>query len=446
MPLSSDRTNTQPRRGRAARPLALLLCVAGFALTLVVFYPGVMTFDARYLYEDVKAGSHGDWQSPVMVVLWRLVDPVAPGPGSMLLLTSGLYWLAFAILGMAVARRSPGRAVILPLLALMPAAFCLLGMIWRDVLFANVWLLAAVIVYAAAEAGRPARTVAQAIGIGLLAVGVLLRPNALLAAPLLAAYFVWPTAFSCKRAAVLYLPAGLALFVAVQAVYYGALGATRQNPLQSIMVFDLGGITHFTKENQYPVTWTPLQTAMLADRCYRPVEWNIYWTDEICRFVMDRLEADKLFGTPAISAAWRQAVMRHPLAYLQHRLAFFWNFLAAENFSMWTFDIGDPSKTVFADRPAFMAVKGVHDTLLPTPMFRAGVWLLLNLVGFVYALTRRGTSEGAFAIGVCGSAAVYMLTFLVVGVASDFRYAYWPVLAALTALPVVLLAPRSRAP
>ena len=40
--------------------------------------------------------------------------------------------------------------------------------------------------------------------------------------------------------------------------------------------------------------------------------------------------------------------------------------------------------------------------------------------------------RAAFAIGVCGSAAVYVLTFFAVGVASDFRYGYWAVLASIT--------------
>jgi hypothetical protein len=46
-----------------------------------------------------------------------------------------------------------------------------------------------------------------------------------------------------------------------------------------------------------------------------------------------------------------------------------------------------------------------------------------------FAWRRRETPEGAFALGVGGSAAVYVLSFLAVGVASDFRYGYWAVLA-----------------
>ena len=58
-----------------------------------------------------------------------------------------------------------------------------------------------------------------------------------------------------------------------------------------------------------------------------------------------------------------------------------------------------------------------------------------------FAWQKRETPDGAFALGVCGSAAVYVLTFLAVGVASDFRYGYWAVLAGIAGSVVVMLAP-----
>jgi hypothetical protein len=48
------------------------------------------------------------------------------------------------------------------------------------------------------------------------------------------------------------------------------------------------------------------------------------------------------------------------------------------------------------------------------------------------AWRRRATPEGALALAAAGSAAIYVMTFFLVGVASDFRYAHWAVLAALT--------------
>jgi hypothetical protein len=409
------------------------MTAAGFALTLYVFYPGIMTFDALYIYKDMAKGTFGDWQSPVMIVLWSLVDPIAPGPGSLLLLTVALYWLAFAAVAITVARRSTALALVLPLLALSPPGFVFVGIIWRDVLFAVGWLLAAALVFAVADRCSKRRIAMQIIAFALLAFGVLLRPNALAAAPILAAYIFWPAHLPWKRAAILYVPAALTLFGLVQVIYYGVLGAQRQHPLHSIMVFDLGGISHFAKDNVFPGSWSKDETALITDSCYKPLAWDIYWTQEPCEFVMEHLEREKIFPSPALAEAWRRAIVSHPVAYLEHRATFMATFLAgADNMTMWTRDLDDASKIIFADNPRLMALKALHDALKPTPLFRAGTWLLLDLVVCWFAWRRRDTPAGAFALGTCGSAVVYVMTFFAVGVATDFRYAYWAVLAGLT--------------
>ena len=87
----------------------------------------------------------------------------------------------------------------------------------------------------------------------------------------------------------------------------------------------------------------------------------------------------------------------------------------------------------------------VHDALKPTPLFRAGTWLLLCIAVCGFAWQRRGTPEGAFAIGVCGSAGVYVLTLFGAGVASDFRYSYWAVLAGIAGTVVALTPKRQPA-
>ena len=407
------------------------MTAAGFALTLYVFYPGVMTFDALYIYKDMATGTFGDWQSPAMLALWLLVDPIAPGTGSILLLTVSLYWFSFAQAALAIAWRSPRLAVLVPVLALAPPAFVLVGVIWRDILFAVVWMLAAAAVFAATERDWKMRVPVQIIGLGLFAFGVLLRPNALAAAPLLAAYLIWPKRFLWKSTALLYVPAALGLYGLVQVVYYDVFGAQRQYPLHSIMVFDLGGISHFAKENVFPGAWTEKEATLITDGCYQPIAWDIYWTQQPCLFVMQRLEGEKLFGTPALAAAWRQAVIGHPFFYLQHRVTFYWTFLARPSLAMWTRDLDDADKVIFADRPRLMAVKAVNDTLRATPLFRAGAWLLVNVAVCLFAWRQRNTPAGGFALGTCGSAVVYLLTFFAIGVSTDLRYSYWAILAGL---------------
>jgi len=433
-------------RIKRGRLIAAGLAAAGFCLTLLIFYPGIMTYDAKYVYEDIAKHTLGDWQSPAMTVLWALIDPIAPGSASMFLLTAVAYWLAFGVLGLKLAGRSVALGALPSVLALLPPAFVLVGVLWRDVLFAVTWLLAVVLTFAVTDCSPRLRVPAQILAFALCCLGVLLRPNSIIAAPLLAIYTVWPLQMRWKRAVALYIPAIAAFFGLVQLIYYGVLGATRQHPLQSVMIFDLGGISHFTKENQFPVTWNERDTALLLNGCYRPTEWDLYWRLEPCKFVMHKVETEeKLFGTPAITKAWASAVVRHPIAYLDHRVRFMWNFLSGSNLTMWVANIEKPNETVFPDRPAFAVLMVVHDVLKPTVFFRAGFWLLACLVILALAWRRRHTPEGAFAVAACGSASLYVLTYFSVGVASDFRYGYWAVLASIAGLSALFSPARPQA-
>jgi hypothetical protein len=285
----------------------------------------------------------------------------------------------------------------------------------------------------------------QAFALLLIALGVLLRPNAIFAAPFLAAYVVWPMRFDLKRMMLVLVPAVVFFYALVPLTYYGLLDAKRQNPLHSILVFDLGGITYFSGENQFPVEWSTDQTALLTSTCYDPVRWDSYWHTPPCPFVMQRLERpdDVIFGTPRLIAAWWHAVAAHPLAYLEHRATFMWQFLARSNLVLPVWDWLDAS-SAYGHSRYFTPLVALHDALQPTLLFRPGLWLLLAIAVGSFAWPARATPAGAFAVGVTSSAVVYVLTFFAVGVAADFRYAYWCVLATLAGAMAATLARYNR--
>jgi hypothetical protein len=418
------------RRGAG---IILVAVAAGYALTILVFYPGYVTVDARYVYVDAKAWQFGDWQSPAMAVLWGLIEPIAPGPLSMFLAIATLYWFGFGTLAVIAVRRSRWLGLFAMLAAFVPPAFFFVGMIWRDVLFGVVWLAASVSAFAVAPCRARIRFPVQAIALGLLAFGVLLRPNAVAAAPVLAAYILWPLRFDLKRTALLFLPAVIFFIAFVPFVYYGVLEAHRQNPLHQILVFDLGGTTRFSGENQFPVQWNADQTELLLSKCYDPVRWDTYWHWPPCPFVMQRLEQpdDLIFGTPRLTEAWRRAVAGHPLAYLEHRATFMRQFLTRSNLALPVWDWRDAASG-YGHRQAFRPIVAWHDWLQPTLLFRPGLWLVLAGIVGALAWRARATASGAFSMSVTGSAIIYVMSFFVLGVAADFRYAYWCVLATLT--------------
>jgi hypothetical protein len=434
----------------SAGTITLIATIAalGFGLTVLVFFPGYLTNDATFIYQYMRDWRFGDWQSPLMSMLWWVIDPISPGPGSMFLLIAFSYWLGFALVGIALARRSVLLGVVVPLLALVPSSFLMLAMIWRDILFASAWLLAAAIVLLMADRGATARIVAAGAALVLIGFGVLLRPTAFVAAPLLIGYVLWPMRFEWRRMTILFLPALAAGFLLIHLVYYAILDVKRENPLHSVFVFDLGGITHFSGENQFPVEWSAEETALLTSRCYNPDRWDVYWTLEPCRFVMARLERpdDVIFGTARLTEAWKQAVTTEPLAYLRHRLTFFWRFLAdPDTLTYELYKINDPA-TPLASNSRFKTMVALHDTLKPTVLFRPGFWLILAGMIVIVAMPARARRAGAFAIAVAGSATIFVLTFLPFGVAADFRYGYWCVPACLVAAAALFAAYRERPP
>src|SRR5262249_25347434 len=137
--------------------------------------------------------------------LWWAIDPISPGSGSMFLLVAFLYWLGFALVAVAVVRRSVWIGLGVPLLAWMPPAVMMLVMIWRDMLFGVAWLVAAASVYVTADRPR-GRWLAQGVALMLIGFGVLLRPTAIVAAPLIATYVIWPMRFGLKRTALVFVP------------------------------------------------------------------------------------------------------------------------------------------------------------------------------------------------------------------------------------------------
>jgi hypothetical protein len=109
-------------------------------------------------------------------------------------------------------------------------------------------------------------------------------------------------------------------------------------------------------------------------------------------------------------------------------------------------DLDQPSRQEYAGNPLFMALIAVQNVLQPTWLLSIGFWLAVAILVFALAWPLRAAVAGAFALGTTGSAIVYVLTFLPFGVATDFRYGYWCVLASLVGAVAVVAGRHSRMP
>src|SRR4030095_1243160 len=74
--------------------LAVLL---GILITLVAYYPGIMSFDAGVHLEQARSGLYTDNHPPIMAGLWSLLDKLIPGSGGVFLFHILLFWTGLGL-------------------------------------------------------------------------------------------------------------------------------------------------------------------------------------------------------------------------------------------------------------------------------------------------------------------------------------------------------------
>lgn len=431
--------------------LAALLAAGGFVLAVWLSWPGTVTHDALAVYDQAYSGQYGDWQPPLVGWLWRQAETVLGyGPQAIMLPTVAAYWLGLLLVFLGARTRNRGAAWLVLLVGFLPPTFVLLGIVWRDILFAAMWLLAFALAYLAPGRPLPLRALLTLGAVAIFVVACWVRPNALFAAVPLLAFLLWPARWRWWRMIAIAIPAVLVLQVSSDQLTRRVFHSVENHALHSLFVFDLDGILHFSGDNPFPVSsWTPAQVQHIRSSCYDPAYWDAFWW-EGCEYAMQALNNDvppgsKLFGSDTLRNAWLHAILTHPLPYLEHRLSHFWALLGGHDmvlFNSWNsgqlrfFPVRDRTYRVFET-----ATNWLHDN---TPMFRGATWLLLGVIVGVAGLRVRDERAQAAVLALSVSGVVYTLTYLVFGVAAEYRYVYWTALSSLLG-GALLLVERARA-
>ncbi|MFZ2030087.1 MAG: hypothetical protein WAU68_07260 [Vitreimonas sp.] len=417
---------------------SLALAAFGFALSVIAFYPGIFTPDSLDQFAQAQSGAFEDWHPPIMAALWSLLLHIHNGPEPLFFTHLLLFWTGTWAVSDALIAKNARWAALLPLIGLAPFVFNYLGLLWKDVALASAWLFAAGIAFRGfARRGKLAWLEHVTIWAAFI-YGALVRSNSIFAAAPLVLYLlnvdvfsrrIWPQVVACIMAPALLL-AGSSVF------NHQIVQAEAQHPEDSLFLFDLVGISHQTRTNLVPGPWTPAQARRIPD-CYGADKWDHVGMGP-CIFLTQTLDDRDLWGQPVISRAWSAAIMQNPVQYVMHRLTF-------TNLMMrWLGPV--PVQDAFMESemtnrrymhhpgPVFRAYEAASDALANTPLFRPYFWLLLSGSALVLAWFAIDSPQRRFAAAIAASAFVYLATYVVFGVASDFRYAYWSIIGACVAL------------
>lgn len=412
---------SSPLGPRLGAVVILLLASAHLA----AFWPGIMTWDAIRQYGQAVSGQYDDWHPPAMNWLWRQLTVFARGPLPMLVLQAVLYWGGTGLWMLAARRRGrPNAAVAIGLLALSPIALVLIGTVLKDSLFAGALVTASGLL-AVWPGARGARIGAAA----LLVAAATLRFNAVPAClPLLV--LALPVAWRATLPRLLGtgVLAAIPLLLALP-LANAALRAERSGVALSLVIYDLGGIGRFSGADLFPPTGVADPVAVNRD-CYSPVSWDRYawWGAAPCAIGFQNLRGPLATGEGPYGW-WASAVLRHPLAYAEHRLAHFdrnTRFLVHDADLPGLSFASDPNPWGFAVTPniALSVVEGAAEAMLRTPLGWPICWIALG-VGLLVLRPSPRDPAGAMA----WSGVLYALSYLPLSVASEVRYHFWTIAA-----------------
>lgn len=432
--------------------LALLLVVL-FALNVFLHYPGTMNNDSVNQYAEAVSGHYTDWHPPVMAWLWSVLRLAGDGPAPFLLLHLALYWAGFGLLADGARRAGhPRTALLIALAGAFPPFLYLNASIVKDVGLVASWLPAVGLLFWFRSQSRRVPLYAAGIIAALLLYGTLVRSNSVFAlGPLLLYALAPPRWLRSTR-----LMAGAVVIAAV------AIPASQQlnrvlfhpdarDPVHSLFLFDLMGIAAHEHD---PALLEPRATLSAADlkACYTPFRWDSLSPWGRCGALTHRPDDDHATFGAGLPLQWAKTIAAHPLAYAQHRLK---HFNSAILFAVPPKHIrlipeyrtGDPA------HPALEIVteRDVRwDLLRKQPLIWPVTWMAWGLGLLVFLAREPALGQVLLARALIVSALGYSFAYLVIGVATDMRYHYWSLIAALVAtllvLPQLTQGLRSRSP
>ena len=126
----------------ARRPAALdlsIICLAGFILSLVINYPGFMSYHSVQQLLEARAGAYSDMHPPFMAFLWHFTDRIVPGPFGMLVVETALIWCGTYLISLFWFSDAHPILRLAPcLLVFYPPIFGISGVIWSDIIHVGV--------------------------------------------------------------------------------------------------------------------------------------------------------------------------------------------------------------------------------------------------------------------------------------------------------------------
>jgi hypothetical protein len=449
----------------------LILLIAALAVSGLSF-PGHVMFDAILQIDEGTTGQWVTFNPPVISALWALLFHTVDSVWPILLVQNLLFFGALWLMVRAPDRFSGWGLIALVIAAFWPPIVNYQGVIVKDVFYADISLWAFTLLFAVGRGwlqSRLAQLLVIMIALALLVLGAQTRQQGIfsLLAGMIVASIIWARGAAPMIARPRdFFFALIPAFLWSMLVWIGLSGlpayVTGQQPdkdyrvgLYVVMRYDIVGILHFAPD---------LNTGKLEEG-----GWDVsnlqtlardYYSGERTDYVDARLgdnptrprglAADIPFDLKhrfsSLVSIWLDAVAQRPRAYIQHRLeSFAWLLGLRDETKCIPVYVGVPNEPVTTRENLGIEVPrdlrnaklfGLLGNLTQSPIYAHWTYMLLIVAEMMVLMaTYRKGDEAIIGLGL--SAYVMTMSFIVIGLACDFRYLYFPMVASL-AIPIMM--------
>lgn len=445
------------RMGLRAEPVLRAVLVAGFLLVLGANLPGHLTTDSILQLYEGRMNVRDTFGPAIYSRILGLFDAVVPGTG-LYVVASGFILFASLLALPQIRGRVSWLAVPVAVgFVLVPAVLLYQGIVWKDVLFANLAIAGFVCLAGAAQSweDRLPRWTLLILAAVLLAVATLLRQNGLVAVVMAALVLGWTARKTGWKIAIAWAIGG---FVAIALLAQGLNTLSRfktEDVARSTTVgirilqhYDLVAAAALEPGYRFDLIDKASPQTDDAMRAAAPV---VYSPERVDFFDRVPTLAPSMWPVPAevIRAEWMNLILKHPKTYLMHRyLAFRWVFLipSIDHCKAGAVGVEGP-----ADKLAALKITPGLDAAdekiyaYSIPFFRTVLYEHLTYaiaavaVGALLLLRRDPADWVVIALMI--SALGFTASFFVISLACDYRYLYFLDLAAMVGVLYLAIDP-----
>lgn len=428
--------------------LAALLGI-WLALSLMLNLPGHLSTDSLVQIAEGRSRNYESYNPPFISLIFGQLTAAAGGPWLLVLLSCLM--LAFSLWRLLAWLPAPRRTAVAGVACLLGSPILLIypGIVWKDVWFAHLTLLAFALIPRPSESGRLWK---QGLSLLLLAAAMSSRQTGVLAAlPCVAAMALADPGdgrrISLQRRAlgatlrVLAL-IGLAVLLSmlVRATAVQMAGAPFGSGVRLVAIFDISGLLKQAPEARLArMQSLGMDTAPLEAAARRTFSAERVDT-------LDFGPHANSWGVPLgnLLGQWADLVREHPGAYLAHRAeTYAWLLGLRQQARCLPVHVGY-ERDQWLERARIDEAPSRHAHTLyryavvfvGSPYFSPLTWGVMSAAVWGVMLRRRQGSHPVALLQCAGL--VYLASYAPIGMSCDFRYTYFSVLAAAVGLMYLL--------